>query len=446
MNEWLNKDLKYNWHPYTQMSRLEDDPPLFIEKADGIKLYDDDGNWYYDTIASWWCNVHGHGHPRIRNAVQEQMERLDHVLFAAVAHRPASELAERLVSITPEKLRRVFYSDDGSTAVEVALKMSVKYWRNQGREAKRGFVCLRPGYHGDTVGGMSVSGVTLFRQSFAPLLFDSTSVPGPYCYRCPLGLDRDSCDLACLQAMEESVRENADRTAGIILEPLLMAAGGMIVYPEEYLQGVARIAQRYGLHLIVDEVATGFGRTGQMFACDRAGVNPDFMCLSKGITGGTMPLAATLTTRDVYEAFLGEPGGDRTFYHGHTYTANPVGCAAALSSLELIGQNDLLSHVRNLSPVLHDGMQQLRTLPRVGDCRHIGFMAALELVKDDDSRDPYPSWHPLLRKIYQNGLRHNIMLRPLGNIIYLFPPLCTNRRQLEDILHRTADTLRESLG
>ncbi|MFP4175863.1 MAG: adenosylmethionine--8-amino-7-oxononanoate transaminase, partial [Candidatus Brocadiia bacterium] len=445
MNEWLNKDLKYNWHPYTQMSRLEDDPPLFIEKADGIKLYDDDGNWYYDTIASWWCNVHGHGHPRIRNAVQEQMERLDHVLFAAVAHRPASELAERLVSITPEKLRRVFYSDDGSTAVEVALKMSVKYWRNQGREAKRSFVCLRPGYHGDTVGGMSVSGVTLFRQSFAPLLFDSTSVPGPYCYRCPLGLDRDSCDLACLQAMEESVRENADRTAGIILEPLLMAAGGMIVYPEEYLQGVARIAQRYGLHLIVDEVATGFGRTGQMFACDRAGVNPDFMCLSKGITGGTMPLAATLTTRDVYEAFLGEPGGDRTFYHGHTYTANPVGCAAALSSLELIGQNDLLSHVRNLSPVLHDGMQQLRTLPRVGDCRHIGFMAALELVKDDDSRDPYPSWHPLLRKIYQNGLRHNIMLRPLGNIIYLFPPLCTNRRQLEDILHRTADTLRESL-
>jgi adenosylmethionine-8-amino-7-oxononanoate aminotransferase len=446
MNKWLQKDLEYNWHPYTQMQRFEEEQPLFIERAEGIKLYDDSGKWYYDTIASWWCNVHGHGHPHIRKRMERQMKQLDHVLFAAVAHRPASELAERLVSLTPDKLQRVFYSDDGSTAVEIALKMSVKYWRNVGREQKRKFLCLQPGYHGDTVGGMSVSGVSLFRDSFGPLLFDSLSVPGPYCYRCPVDRDRASCDTGCLRLMEEALEEHADKLAGIIMEPLLMGAGGMISYPESYLQGVAQLAEKYGVHLILDEVATGFGRTGRMFACERADVAPDFMCLSKGITGGTLPFAATLMSGDIYEGFLGEVGSNRTFYHGHTYTANPIGCAAALANLDLFDRENTLANVNERAPQLRDGMQKLADLPHVGDFRHIGFMAALELVRDQETKDPYPSGHELMTTIYRESLKRNVMLRPLGNMVYLFPPLCTTEEELTDILARTSDTLHHVLG
>jgi adenosylmethionine-8-amino-7-oxononanoate aminotransferase len=446
MNQWLEKDLRYNWHPYTQMSRFEEEPPLFIERAEGIKLYDDAGNWYYDTIASWWCNVHGHGHPRIRAAVTEQMERLDHVLFAAVAHRPAAELAENLVRITPEGLDRVFYSDDGSTAVEVALKMSLKFWRNRGREEKCRFVCLEPGYHGDTIGGMSVSGVELFRESFGPAMFDSISVPGPYCYRCPVGREEASCGMECLELMEEALEENADEVAAVIMEPLIMAAGGMIVYPPEYLRRVADLAGEHDVHLILDEVATGFGRTGRMFACEHAEVSPDFMCLSKGITGGTMPFAATLTTEEVYEEFLGPVGGGRTFYHGHTYTANPIGCAAALAGLELFEENNTVAHVNMLAPRLHAGMRDLMALPHVDDFRGLGFVAALELVKDEETRAPLPSGHPVIERIYREGLKRRVMLRPIGNVIYLFPPLCTTGDELDDVLERTADTLIEVLG
>lgn len=445
MNEWLQKDLEYNWHPYTQMSRFDEEPPLFIERAEGIRLYDDEGRWYYDTIASWWCNVHGHGHPRIRQAVTRQMETLDHVLFAAVAHRPAAELAERLVDLTPGGLDRVFYSDDGSTAVEVALKMSIKYWRNCGKPEKNRFVCLEPGYHGDTVGGMSVSGVKLFRRSFGPMMFESISVPGPYCYRCPVGSRADECDAECLSLLEQTLEERAGEIAALIVEPLIMGAGGMIVYPETYLQGAADLARQYNIHLIVDEVATGFGRTGEMFACDRAEVSPDFMCLSKGITGGTMPFAATLMSQEIYRAFLGPVGGDKTFYHGHTYTANPIGCAAALASLDLFDENETLKHVREVAPVLRDGMEPLAELPLIGDFRHLGLVAALELVQDGETREPLPSGHQIMNKIYSEGLKRRIMLRPIGNIVYLFPPLCTTNVELEDILDRTAETLEEVL-
>jgi adenosylmethionine-8-amino-7-oxononanoate aminotransferase len=441
MNDWLKLDMAYNWHPYTQMSSLEASPPLLIESAKGIKLYDSDGRWYYDTISSWWCNVHGHGHPRIVDAIKRQLDKLDHTLFAAITHKPAIELAEKLVRLTPEGLQRVFYSDNGSTAVEIALKMSVQYWRNSGTPKKSDFISLDRGYHGDTIGCMSVSGVDQFVQPFTPLMFRSHKVPSPYCYRCPLGLESDQCDTACASLFEGVLREHAGTTAAIILEPLLMGAGGMIIYPATYVAKVAQLAREYGVHLILDEVATGFGRTGTMFACERAGVTPNFLCLSKGLTGGMLPLAATLTTTEIFDAFSGPVGSDKTFYHGHTYTANPIGCAAAVASLSLFEEEHVLDHSGAIAAKLHKSIQQFSDHPLVGDIRVAGIIAALELVKDKTTKEPFSSRDAVVQNTYRKGLEEGIILRPIGNVIYLFLPLCTTSKELNDILGRTHSAL-----
>ena len=443
MHDWLAADLAHTWHPYTQMSTLRAQPPLYIVRAEGLQLFDAEGRAYYDTISSWWCNVHGHGHPRLRDAVQRQMAVLDHVLFGGIVHQPALELAERLTALAPAGLTRVFYSDNGSTAVEVALKMSVQYWRNLGQPDKRRFISLDRGYHGDTVGCMSVSGVDLFRAAFAPLLFDGYQAPTPYCYRCPAGRAAGACALECLRGLEEILQAHAHETAGIILEPLLLAAGGMIVYPPAYLAGVAALARRYGVHLLLDEVATGFGRTGTLFACEQAGVSPDFLCLSKGLTGGLLPLAATLTTEQVYAAFLGPAGGSRTFYHGHTYTANPIGCALALASLDLIAEDGLLARVNALAPQLRAGLRRFADWPRVGDVRGIGGIGALELI-DPATRAPLAAGDPLLARIAREGLRQGIILRPIANVIYLFLPQATTNDDLAQILPRLEAALTEA--
>ncbi|UCD51171.1 MAG: aminotransferase class III-fold pyridoxal phosphate-dependent enzyme, partial [Phycisphaerales bacterium] len=285
-NQWIERDLSCLWHPYTQMKDCRRRPPILIESARGLKLYDTAGNFYYDTISSWWCNVHGHGHPKIAAAVQRQVESMDHILAAGFTHKPAICLAEKLLALAPDHLTRVFYSDNGSTAVETALKMSVQYWLNAGLRHKTKFVSLDLAYHGDTFGAMSVAGPTVFTQAFAPLLFDSFHVPTPYCYRCPVGQDKHSCQIECARALEDTLRAHSDEIAAVILEPLLMGAAGMIVYPPAYLERAAALARQYNVHLILDEVATGFGRTGKMFACEHTGVTPDFLCLSKGITGG----------------------------------------------------------------------------------------------------------------------------------------------------------------
>jgi adenosylmethionine-8-amino-7-oxononanoate transaminase len=440
--DWLRKDLRHNWHPYTQMSTLVVEPPLLIDRAEGLFLFDAEGNRYYDAISSWWCVVHGHGHPRIREAVTRQMERLDHVLFAGITHTPAVRLASRLAAIAPEGLSRVFFSDNGSTAVEVALKMSLQCWRNLGREERTGFVCLDRGYHGDTTGCMSVSGVEAFLRAFRPILFPSRRVPAPYCYRCPEGKTYPECGVSCVDALGAALREGGETVAAVILEPLLLAAGGMIVYPPEYLARAAALARAHGVHLILDEVATGFGRTGTMFACQQAGVSPDFLCLSKGLTGGTMPLAATITTAEVYNSFLGDPDGGKTFYHGHTYTANPVGCAAALASLDLIEEEEVVDRVARLAPRLAEGARALAELPLVGDVRGIGMVAALELVRDKGTKEALPGTAPVFHEIRREGLRRGLFLRPLGNVVYLFLPEAVTREDLDDILDRFGATLR----
>ncbi|MFC1763970.1 adenosylmethionine--8-amino-7-oxononanoate transaminase [Planctomycetota bacterium] len=441
MTTWIERDLSRLWHPFTQMKEAQDTPPILIKRAQGLRLYDDQDRWYYDTISSWWCNIHGHNHPHIRAAIEKQLKELDHIQFSGFTHRPAIELAERLVALTPAGLDRVFYSDNGSTAVECALKMSLQYWRNSGRPDKQRFICLDHGYHGDTVGAMSVGGRSVFNQAFAPMLFDTDQMPTPYCYRCPVNQDKDSCNLACIKPLEEKLSQAHAQTAAIILEPLLLAAGGMIVYPPAYLRRVAELAHQYHIHLILDEVATGFGRTGTMFACEQAEVVPDFLCLSKGLTSGTLPFAATLTTEDVYAAFYDDYVKHKTFYHGHTYTANPLGCAAALATLDIFKEDDTLEQARPLMERLSAAQDDFRQLSLVGDVRGLGMVMACELVQDKQTKQSFLAERRLGKQVYERGLKEQLVLRPLGDIIYLFLPLAATAEQLETILERTYGVL-----
>ncbi|MGA2774847.1 MAG: adenosylmethionine--8-amino-7-oxononanoate transaminase [Candidatus Omnitrophota bacterium] len=443
MDNWIRKDLKYLWHPYTQMKDCRNFPPPLIEKGKGIKLYDSKGNFYYDTISSWWCNVHGHNHPKIKSAIKKQLDLLEHVLFAGFTHKPAILLAERLVALTRGKFSKVFFSDNGSTAVEVALKMSFQYWRNSGKNKKRKFISLDYGYHGDTVGTMSVSGVDLFNEVFSPLFSPSIKMPSPYCYRCPLGLKRSGCNIDCLNRAEKLLKEKADEICAIILEPMVMCASGMIVYPKEYLERIAALAKKYNTHLILDEVATGFGRTGKMFAYEHVNnIRPDFLCLSKGISGGYLPLAATLTTDKIYGEFYADYEKKKTFYHGHTYTANPVSCSAGLASLRVFEEENTLSNVKKLQPIFQAGLERIRSLPFVGDVRHIGLIAGIELVKDKKSKEGFSFKKRMALKVYKKGLKSNLILRPLGDVIYLFLPLSTKKNELEDIFNRVYPILK----
>jgi len=438
MNKWLKNDLRFIWHPYTQMKDcLKEQPPILIKRANGIKLYDSDGNFYYDTISSWWCNVHGHNHPRIKAAIKKQLDSLEHVLFAGFTHEPAILLAQKLISIAPGKLSKVFFSDNGSTAVEVALKMSFQYRQNTGEVKKTRFVALDSGYHGDTVGTMSVSGVGLFSKAFLPLLFSSFKVPSPYCYRCPMGKERASCNIDCVLPLEKLLKEKSKVISGIILEPMVMGSGGMIIYPEEYLARVAALAKKFNVHLILDEVATGFGRTGKMFACEYVkGTEPDFLCISKGLTSGYLPLAATLTTDKIYKGFYADYEENKTFYHGHTYTANPVGCSAALASLEIFEKESTLKRMQEIMPLFSRGMERFRGLPMTGDVRYIGLIGAIELVKDKLTKENFGFKERIGLEVYKRGLKQNIILRPLGSTIYLFLPLCVKEKELEDILDK----------
>ncbi len=442
MDRWIKKDLKYNWHPYTQMEDYARHPPILIEKAKGLKIYDTEGRFYYDTISSWWCNVHGHNHPKIKKAIRQQLDSLEHVLFAGFTHKAAILLAERLVSITPGNLTRVFFSDNGSTAVETALKMSFQYWQNIGSRSKVKFLSLDRGYHGDTIGAMSVGGIDLFNKIFSPLFFRSFKAPSPYCYRCPTGKSRPSCDIDCIKPLEDILRKKKEEIAAVILEPLVMAAAGMIVYPKEYLIRAAELAKKYGVHLIADEVATGFGRTGKMFACEYAGIAPDFMCLSKGITSGYLPLGVTLTTDKIYNAFYAAHKEGKTFYHGHTYTANPVSCRAALASLDIFKEEDTLRGMEEKIPLFRRGLDRFRSLPIVGDIRHIGLIGAFELVKNKKTKEAFGFDERIGLNIYKRGLRKGLVLRPLGSVIYLFLPLSVSKKEIEFIIDRTYDVLK----
>ncbi len=446
MDNWIQRDLAHLWHPYTQMKDCEALPPVLIDRAQGLKLYDDTGNFYYDTVSSWWCNIHGHNHPHIQQAITRQLATLDHVIFAGFTHKPAIELGERLVDITAPNLTRVFYSDNGSTAVEVALKTALQYWHNSGNEAKTRFACFDRAYHGDTVGAMSVSGDSAFNQPFGPMLFDTFKVPTPHCYRCPMGREKACCHWECVEALEDILKANSDTLAAMIVEPLLLAAAGMVMYAPEYLQRVRELTRKYQVLLIIDEVATGFGRTGKMFAYEYASIEPDFLCLSKGLTSGTLPFAATLTTDDVYAAFYDDYAKNKTLYHGHTYAANPLGCAAALASLEIFDRENTLDHVQTLMPQFHAGLARFEALPCVGDVRMIGTVGALELVCDKAKKTPFDRDRRMGQRIFQEGLKRHLILRPMGDVMYFYLPLCTSQTELSTILDTSYDILEQIEG
>ncbi len=440
-NDWVRRDLKHNWHPYTQMKDLEQVPPIFIQEAEGVKLYDNKGNFYYDTFSSWWCNVHGHNHPKIKQAIKKQVGLLSHISFAGFTHKPAVIFSEKIVSIAPKGLNKVFYSDNGSTSIETALKMSLQYWHNSGLKGKKKFLSLDYGYHGDTIGAMSVSSIDVFQSVFKPLLFSSYKVHSPYCYRCPVGKSKDSCSIECIKQMEDILKKDSKSICAIILEPIVLAAGGMIVYPEKYLKKVFELSRKHNVHLILDEVATGFGRTGKMFACNYADITCDFLCLSKGITSGYLPLGVTLTTKNIYDIFYDDYENKKTFFHGHTYTANPVSISAAIASLKIFEKENTIENIRDTIKLFHRGLERFRSLPLVGDVRYKGLIGAFELVKDKQSKKTFDLKDRIGFKIYKQGLKNSLILRPLDSVIYLFLPLCIKNSDIEIILDRTYNIL-----
>ena len=436
-------DRTYLWHPFTQMQEWEQEEPLIIERGKGPYLIDTEGNKYLDGTSSIWVNVHGHRHPVLDRAIKQQLDYLAHSTLLGLSNPPAIRLARALIRIAPKGLKRVFYSDNGSTAVEVALKMAVQYWQQRRPEAgpKNTFLHLKLAYHGDTIGAVSVGNIELFHSRFRSLLFPTVDADPPYCYRCPLNLTYPSCHMACLEPIERILKERHRELAGFIIEPLVQAAAGMITAPPGYLTRVRELCSRYDVLLIADEVATGFGRTGKMFACEHEGVTPDLMAISKGLTGGYMPLAATLTTEEIYQAFLGPYEDFKTFFHGHSYTGNPLGCAVALASLKIFQTEKTLARLRPKIKSLSRLLQPLRELPHVGDIRLQGLMVGIELVRNKTTKEPYPLKTRIGHHIAAAARKRGLLIRPLGNVIVLLPPLSTS----QDVLMKMVDILSDSI-
>ncbi len=434
----LELDRDHVWHPFTQMAVWPSDDPLIIERAEGNELVDDLGRRYLDGVSSLWCNVHGHRKREIDDAVRAQLDRVAHSSLLGLASVPSIELAEALVRVAPEGLTRVFYSDSGSTAVEVALKMAYQYWQQRGRPEKTRFAALTEAYHGDTVGSVSVGGMALFHGIFQDLLFDVERLPSPSPYHWSDGGDPLS---GALGAAERLLEEKAATLAAVVIEPLVQGAAGMWMHPPGYLRGMADLCRKHELLLICDEVATGFGRTGTMFAVEQEGVRPDFLCLAKGLTGGYLPLAATLTTQRVYEAFLGEFASARTFFHGHTFTGNPLACAAALASLGIFETERVLERVRRTAEVLRPKLAAIAELPHVGDVRQRGLMIGIELVRDRRTKEAYDYAERIGHQVCVALRRRGILLRPLGPVVVMMPPLSLTEAEAV----RLGDAVREAI-
>jgi adenosylmethionine-8-amino-7-oxononanoate aminotransferase len=416
-------DKQHLWHPFTHHTLWNADDPLVITAADGMHLIDSDGNRYLDGISSLWCNVHGHRVPEIDAAVRAQLDKVAHSTMLGLASEPAILLADRLMNLVPPGLTKVFYSDAGATAVEVAFKLAVQYWHNVGRGEKCEFVGFAEAYHGDTFGAMSVGRTAAFHRPYFPLLFKAHFAPTPFPYHSDTPADPATVKERCLADLERILREHGHRIAAVSIEPLVQGAAGMIVHPDGFLRGVRALCDKYEVLLIADEVAVGFGRTGRMFACEHESVSPDLMCVAKGITGGYLPLAATFATQRIYDAFLGDPWEGRTFFHGHTYTGNPLACAAALASLDLFDKHDLLPDVQRKAAALAEMLEPLKALPCVGDVRQKGLMVGVELVADRANRTPFDPRQRVGAAVCQRLRKHGILLRPLGDVLVMMPPL-----------------------
>jgi adenosylmethionine-8-amino-7-oxononanoate aminotransferase len=425
-------DREHVWHPFTAMQAYAGERPLVIVRGEGCILVDQDGKRYIDGVSSLWCNIHGHCVPELDAAIREQLESIAHSTLLGATNVPAVKLARKLAQLAPPGLTHVFFSDDGATAVEIALKMAFQYWRQRSnpKPRKTRYLALADAYHGDTLGDVSVGGVERFHAMFKPLLFETLRAPSPYCYRCPLGLERATCKIDCAESLVELVRKHRDELAAVVIEPRVQGAAGMITAPDGYLRRVHEVTRECDVLLIADEVAVGFGRTGTLFACEQEQVVPDLLCLAKGLTGGYLPLAATLTNDEVHGAFLGE---GKTFFHGHTYTGNPLGAAVALANLELIEARGLLAKLPAKIAVLARHLQRIAALPAVGDVRQCGMIAGIELVADRATKTRFPAEMQVGAKVCRRAREMGALLRPLGDIIVLMPPLAIEEEMLSKL-------------
>jgi adenosylmethionine-8-amino-7-oxononanoate aminotransferase len=429
LEQW---DREHVWHAFTQMQEYE---PWIIERAHGCRLVDLDGREFLDGVSSLWCNLHGHRHPRLDAAIRDQLQRVAHVTSLGASNPTTIKLARRLTELAPPGLGRVFFSDDGATAVEVALKMSFQYWRQCAtpRPEKTCYVALGDAYHGDTLGSVSVGGVARFHEMFSPLLFEVLRLPAPNPYRLPAGVSNDTALSYFLQQLEGLLAREHQRIAALVIEPLVQAAAGMIMHPPSYLRGVRELTRRYGVLLIADEVAVGFGRTGTMFACQQEQVSPDFLCLAKGLTAGYLPLAATLTTDEIWDAFLGDYADSKTFFHGHTYGGNPLGAAVALASLDVFEEERTLERLPAKVVRLAEHLERIGRLPHVGDVRQRGLIAGIELVRDRATKEPFAWSERRGQRACEHARQHGVWLRPLGNVVVIMPPLAITLEELDQI-------------
>ena len=437
--ELVARDLACVWHPCTQMKDHEWLPMIPIRRGAGAWLEDCNGRHYLDCISSWWVNLFGHANPVIANAVRRQVETLEHVMLAGFTHEPVVELSERLVAATPDGLARCFYADNGSSAVEVALKMSFHYWLNRGEPRRTRFVALENSYHGETLGALAVGDVSLYKDTYRPLLMECLLAPSPDAYLADPG--ESAADFARRRAadLERLLAQHEGEVCAVIIEPLVQCAGYMRMHDPAYLAELRAICDRHRVHLIADEIATGFGRTGTMFACEHAGIAPDFMCLSKGLTGGFLALSAVLTRDEIYQAFYDEYATLRAFLHSHSYTGNPVACAAALATLDLFAANDVLGENAERARLMRAGVSELEDHPHVSDIRQHGMILAMEMVKDRKTREPYPWQERRGIRVYQYGLEHGMLLRPLGHVVYFMPPYVVDEDEIAQMARVAID-------
>lgn len=425
-----SRDLSVLWHPCTQMKDHETFPIIPIKKGQGVWLEDFDGNRYLDAISSWWVNLFGHANPTINAALKDQLDTLEHVIFAGFTHESAVKLAEKLVEITPEGLSRCFYADNGSAAVEVALKMSFHYWRNHGQTQKTRFITLDNSYHGETLGALAVGNVPLYKETYAPLLMGVITVPGPDCYNREPGESWADYSMRRFALMEQTLQQHSETACAVIIEPLVQCAGGMRMYDPVYLKLLRAACDKYQVHLIIDEIAVGFGRTGTLFACEQAKISPDFMCLSKGLTGGYLPLSAVLTTHQVYQAFYDDYQKLTAFLHSHSYTGNALACRAGLATIEIFQQHNVIEHNKRLAGIMAKAAARFNEHPHVAEVRQTGMILAIEMVKNKYTREPYPWQERRGLKVYQYALSKGVLLRPLGNVIYFMPPYIITGEEL----------------
>lgn len=435
----------YIWHPCAQLKDEERFPPPVADRAEGIYIYDEQGNEYMDMISSWWCTLIGHGNPRLNAAAKAQIDKMEHVIFAGFTHRPAEELCERLVKLLPQGLNRFLFVDNGSSAAEVAMKLSYQYHYQTGKSEKQRFMALSDGYHGETIGALSVGGMDRYTRIFEPLLIDAIHVEGPDCYRCPYGESRETCQARCIENAEKAFAEHGAETTAFLLEPILQGAAGMRIYPPVYLKKIRELCDAYDVNLIADEIAAGFGRTGKLFACEHAGIAPDIMCVSKGLTGGYFPMAITITTEDIQKAFYGEYSEGKSFMHSTTYGGHSVACAVAVEVLNLLEEEKIMENME--SQYLKDKMAEaLGDHKNTGEIRSIGLINALELVEDRESKKGFDPAARIGWQIGREALKRGLFIRPIGDLLYFNPPLTITRQEIDKAARLLKGSVEAVLG